>query len=199
MHYLYPLFVSLRPRQWLKNSVVFMALFLGGWLFDVDKMTTVWMTFVVFCMASSGMYLINDVLDRNKDKLHPTKKKRPIAAGKLPVWLALTASALLLGLSIFVSWDIHRTLLAMVGGYILLQSAYSLLFKRTMIIDAMLIALGFVIRVYAGAFVISEPLSAWLLLSVAAGAWFLALGKRRSELTLMGQRVASERRAELCH
>ena len=146
-----------------------------------------------------SMYLINDVVDRHKDRLHPTKKERPIAAGKLPIWLALAVSAGLLAVAIWLALDLHRTLIAMVGGYVLLQIAYSLLFKHTIIIDAMLIALGFVIRVYAGAFVISEPLSAWLLLSVAAGSWFLALGKRRSELTLMGHRVASEHRSTLLH
>ena len=199
MKLLYYLLVSLRPRQWLKNTVVFAAIFLGGELFDLDHLQAVWTTFIVFCLASSSMYLINDVVDRHKDRLHPTKKERPIAAGKLPIWLALVASAGLLAVAIWLTLDIHRTLIAMVGGYVLLQIAYSLLFKHTIIIDAMLIALGFVIRVYAGAFVISEPLSAWLLLSVAAGSWFLALGKRRSELTLMGHRVASEHRSTLLH
>ena len=199
MKLLYYLLVSLRPRQWLKNTVVFAAIFLGGELFDLDHLQAVWTTFIVFCLASSSMYLINDVVDRHKDRLHPTKKERPIAAGKLPIWLALVASAGLLAVAIWLALDIHRTLIAMVGGYVLLQIAYSLLFKHTIIIDAMLIALGFVIRVYAGAFVISEPLSAWLLLSVAAGSWFLALGKRRSELTLMGHRVASEHRSTLLH
>ena len=199
MQAIYYLFVSLRPRQWLKNSVVFTALFLGGWLFDLDRLQAVWMTFVVFCLAASGMYLVNDVLDRHRDRLHPTKKRRPIASGKLSVWLAIVAAVILLGLAVVLAWDIHRTLLAMLGGYVFLQIAYSLFFKHTIIIDALLIALGFVIRVYAGAFVIAEPLSAWLLLSVAAGAWFLALGKRRSELTLMGHRVASEHRSTLLH
>ena len=199
MKLLYYLLVSLRPRQWLKNTVVFAAIFLGGELFDLDHLQAVWTTFIVFCLASSSMYLINDVVDRHKDRLHPTKKERPIAAGKLPIWLALAVSAGLLAVAIWLALDLHRTLIAMVGGYVLLQIAYSLLFKHTIIIDAMLIALGFVIRVYAGAFVISEPLSAWLLLSVAAGSWFLALGKRRSELTLMGHRVASEHRSTLLH
>lgn len=199
MQILYYILISLRPRQWLKNSVVFTALFLGGWLFDLDRLQTVWMTFVAFCLVASSMYLVNDVLDRHRDRLHPTKIKRPIASAKLPVWIALTTSVILLGLAITLAWDIHRTLLAMLGGYVFLQIAYSLFFKHTIIIDALLIALGFVIRVYAGAFVIAEPLSAWLLLSVAAGAWFLALGKRRSELTLMGHRVASEHRSTLLH
>lgn len=199
MELIYNIIISLRPRQWLKNSVVFTALFLGGWLFDLDRLEAVWLTFVAFCLASSGMYLVNDVLDRERDRLHPTKKKRPIASGRLPVWVAITTSVVLLVLAISLAWDIHRTLLAMLGGYVFLQIAYSLFFKHTIIIDALLIALGFVIRVYAGAFVISEPLSAWLLLSVAAGAWFLALGKRRSELTLMGHRVASEHRSTLLH
>lgn len=199
MHVFYHLLVSMRPRQWLKNLVVFAALYLGGWLFDVERLSVVWMAFVVFCLASSAMYLVNDVVDRKNDRLHPTKRFRPIAAGQLPVWLAGLAAFGLIGVSFWLALDIHRTLVAMVAGYIALQSTYSFIFKRTIIIDALLISLGFVIRVYAGAFVIAEPLSAWLLLAVAAGAWFLALGKRRSELTLMGHRVASEHRSTLLH
>ena len=151
---IYYLLVSLRPRQWLKNSVVFTALFLGGWLFDLDRLQAVRMTFVVFCLAASAMYLVNDVLDRHRDRLHPTKKHRPIASGKLPIWMAIAAAVVLLGLSVLLAWDIHRALLAMLGGYVFLQIAYSLFFKHTIIIDALLIALGFVIRVYAGAFVL---------------------------------------------
>ena len=94
---IYYLLVSLRPRQWLKNSVVFTALFLGGWLFDLDRLQAVWMTFVVFCLAASAMYLVNDVLDRHRDRLHPTKKHRPIASGKLPIWMAIAAAVVLLG------------------------------------------------------------------------------------------------------
>jgi 4-hydroxybenzoate polyprenyltransferase len=199
MHSLYYLLISMRPRQWLKNIVVFTALFLGGWLFDLDRLQAVWSTFIVFCLTSSSMYLLNDVVDRQRDQLHPTKKLRPIAAGKLPIMMALIAMAGLLAASLWMAWGIHHILLVMVAGYIFLQVAYTFIFKQTIIIDALLIAVGFVLRVYAGAFVIAEPLSAWLLLSVAAGAWFLALGKRRSELTLMGHRVGSEHRSTLLH
>lgn len=199
MRQLYLLLISMRPRQWLKNSTVFVALFLGGWLFDTERLAVVWLAFAVFCLASSGMYLINDVVDRHRDRLHPTKKLRPIAAGALSTSTAVAAAVGLLGLSIWLAWGIHQSLIVMVAGYVMLQTAYSFVFKRTIIIDALLIALGFVIRVYSGAFIIAEPLSAWLLLAVAAGAWFLALGKRRSELTLMGHRVASEHRSTLLH
>jgi hypothetical protein len=190
---------SLRPLQWLKNGVVFTALFLGGQLFDVQKLTAAWWAFVAFCLASSAMYILNDVMDRRGDRLHPTKRHRPIASGVLPVWLAIIIT-LIVGLaSLWIAYDVHKSLVVMVAGYMGLQLLYTFAFKRAIIIDAMLIAVGFVLRVYAGAFVISEPLSAWLLLSVASGAWFLALGKRRSELTLMGHRVAAEHRQTLLH
>jgi 4-hydroxybenzoate polyprenyltransferase len=190
---------SLRPLQWLKNASVFTALFLGGQLFDVDKLSAAWWTFVTFCLAASSMYLLNDLTDRQADKLHPTKRHRPIAAGLVPAWLAVAMSVGLAAVALGLANSVHKTLVVMVVGYMALQLAYTFLFKRAIIIDAMLIALGFVLRVYAGAFVIAEPLSAWLLLSVASGAWFLALGKRRSELTLMGHRVASEHRQTLSH
>lgn len=194
-----PLLKSLRPKQWIKNLTVFTAIFLGGELYQLANLERVSLTFIAFCAASSAMYLVNDVIDRHKDLLHPVKKHRPIASGQVSPLLALITATLLALTAMILAFSIHPTLPLMVAAYISLQFAYSLAFKQTIIIDAMLIAVGFVLRVYAGAFVISEPLSAWLLLSVAAGAWFLALGKRRSELTLMGHRVASEHRSTLLH
>lgn len=190
---------SLRPVQWIKNLAVFIAPFLGGQLFDPVKFIPVVWTFISFCLASSAMYLLNDVMDAKADRLHPTKQYRPIASGKVPATVALVVSVLLAMASLWLASTTHTTLVAMVAGYMILQLAYTFLFKRAIIIDAMLISVGFVLRVFAGAFVIMEPLSAWLLLSVAAGAWFLALGKRRSELTLMGHRVAAEHRQTLLH
>lgn len=199
MNPLWSFILSLRPKQWIKNLTVFVAIFLSGDLFDLDKLEQVSLTFVLFCATSSAMYLLNDVIDRQQDLLHPVKKSRPIASGAITPEVALITAAILAGLSLWQASLIHPSLFMMLAAYICLQLAYSLAFKRTIIIDALIIALGFVIRVYAGAFIISEPLSAWLLLAVAAGAWFLALGKRRSELTLMGHRVASEHRATLLH
>jgi 4-hydroxybenzoate polyprenyltransferase len=138
-------------------------------------------------------------MDRHADSLHPAKKRRPIAAGVVPIWLAGIVSISLAAGALLLASNVHKTLVVMVLGYMVLQLAYTFLFKKAIIIDAMLISLGFVLRVYAGSFVIAEPLSAWLLLAVAAGAWFLALGKRRSELTLMGHRVAAEHRPTLSH
>jgi hypothetical protein len=199
MRIIWGLFRSLRPLQWLKNGVILTALFLSGELFDLPHLWLAWWAVVAFCLASSAMYVLNDVVDRQRDNLHPTKKHRPIAAGIIPVWLALL-TVLVVGLaSLGVAFEVHKTLVVMVLGYMILQLSYSLLFKQVIIIDAMLIALGFVLRVYAGSFVVGQPLSAWLLLAVAAGAWFLALGKRRSELTLMGHRVAVEHRQTLLH
>ncbi len=193
------LVLSLRPMQWVKNASVFTAIFLGGQLLDPHKLVATWWTFVSFCLAASAMYLLNDVMDRQRDRLHPTKKRRPIASGIVPIWVAIAACMLLTAGSIWLADSVHKTLVVMVAGYVGLQLAYTLVFKRTIIVDAMLIALGFVLRVYAGAFVIAEPVSAWLLLAVASGAWFLALGKRRSELTLMGHRMAGEHRPTLSH
>ena len=130
MHVLWGLLVSLRPLQWIKNISVFAALFLGAQLFDVDKFAAAWWTFVSFCLASSAMYLLNDVVDRRADQLHPTKKRRPIAAGVVPVWLALSVSLLGMVAAFELANGVHRTLVVMVVGYIVLQLAYSLVFKR---------------------------------------------------------------------
>jgi hypothetical protein len=190
---------SLRPLQWLKNLVLLAALFLSGNFFEVNHLSAALGAVVAFCLASSSMYVLNDVVDRKRDQLHPTKKHRAIASGVVPVWLAIILIVVLGGSACWFAYSVHKSLEVMVLGYMALQLSYSLLFKRVIIIDAMLIALGFVLRVYAGAFVIAEPMSAWLLLAVASGAWFLALGKRRSELTLMGHRVAAEHRQTLLH
>jgi 4-hydroxybenzoate polyprenyltransferase len=199
MNFAWAIAKSLRPRQWLKNISVFAALFLSGQLFNPIKFQHVCLTFFAFSLAASSMYLINDIVDREKDRLHPVKKYRPIASGALPVPTAIIVCVVTLTASVLLVQSLNRSLLVMLLGYIGLQFAYSFLFKRVIIIDAMLISLGFVLRVYAGAFVIKEPLSAWLLLSVATGSWFLALGKRRSELTLMGHRIAGEHRSTLLH
>jgi len=174
-----------RPIHWIKNLALFAALVFSGNLFvKVYFYKTFW-AFIVFCLAASAGYIFNDVLDAKSDRLHPIKKGRPVASGKLPVPIALV-TALALGLvALYWSAVLNSLFFFLVLLYLVLQIGYSLGLKNTSIIDILIIAAGFVIRVYAGAFVIDVHLSVWFLLCVISVALFLASGKRRAELNIL--------------
>ena len=175
-----------RPVHWTKNFSVFAAIFLSGMLFDKGQLALVIQTFIVFCLTSSATYIVNDLLDVKRDRLHPVKKFRPIASGALPIPVAIFEAVALGGIALLLSAAINSALFLLVLGYLILQLFYSLGLKNMAIIDIVIIATGFVIRVYAGAFVINAHLSVWFLLCVISVALFLASGKRRTELNLIG-------------
>ena len=174
-----------RPVHWVKNLSLFAALIFSGNLLVRSQMITVLFAFFSFSLATSATYILNDILDAESDKLHPIKKNRPIAAGKLPIYLALVEIAGLVLTSIFIASQLNSLFLLTIVGYLSLQAAYSLGLKNIHIIDILIIAAGFVIRVYAGAFVINVHLSVWFLLCVISTALFLASGKRRAELNIL--------------
>jgi 4-hydroxybenzoate polyprenyltransferase len=178
--------VSLRPRQWVKNLFVFGGLVFGQRLFT-PALWTALAAFVVFCALSGAIYLLNDVADRDKDRLHPDKRHRPIAAGRLPVRAAVvTAVALIVAGLAAADWLSRPFALAAVA-YVVLLSAYSVWLKHVVIVDVLVVALGFVLRAAAGALAIGVAISGWLLICTILLALFLALGKRRHEvLTLEG-------------
>lgn len=176
-----------RPLHWIKNLSIFAALFLSGYLFDkiaLDK--TLW-AFIAFCFTTSATYIINDIFDRKIDRLHPNKKFRPIASGSLPVLLALVEATFLMTVAIAITFvgGLDPIFLTIILIYLGLQVLYSLGLKNIAILDIVLIAAGFVLRVYAGAFVINAHLSVWFLLCVISVALFLASGKRRAELNII--------------
>ena len=176
-----------RPVHWTKNVSLFAAIFLSGYLFDKIYLTkTVW-AFISFCFMTSATYIINDILDRNSDRLHPIKKHRPIASGSLPISLAIFEVLILVISSIFVALlgNLDSIFMTILIAYLLIQILYSLILKNVAILDIIIIATGFVLRVYAGAFVINAHLSVWFLLCVVSVALFLASGKRRAELNLV--------------
>jgi decaprenyl-phosphate phosphoribosyltransferase len=174
-----------RPVHWVKNAAIFAALIFGGLLFEKQLFIVSFLAFCAFNLAASGTYVFNDILDVHQDRLHPIKKNRPIAKGAIPISVALVYAATLtiaaLGLAFWLSPIFALILL----GYALLQIAYSLFLKNLHIIDILVIATGFVIRVYAGALVIDAHLSVWFLLCVISAALFLASGKRRAELSVV--------------
>lgn len=141
-----------------------------------------------FCIFSSATYLLNDVFDVERDKLHPFKKKRPVASGALPVWLAVSLALAAIVVFLPFSYALSPNFFFAVVAYLILQLCYSVYLKRIILIDVLVIAAGFVLRVYGGVWVIDAHLNVWFLLFIVSFALFLAVGKRRSEKTLMESR-----------
>ena len=189
------LFVSLRPDQWTKNLFVLAALVFGERLFEWDAVGRAGGAFAVFCALSSAMYLVNDLGDRARDRLHPDKAKRPIAAGRVSPATALGAALLLLvggGAAAFLLAP-RLGLVALVFVGVLL--VYSRVLRHVVIIDVLTIAVGFVLRAIAGAVVIDVPISQWLLVCTLLLALFLGLTKRRQEVMVLGSDAMRHRAA----
>jgi len=171
---------SMRPRQWVKNLFVF-----GGVVFSERLFTpAVWTAaaaFVIFCALSGAVYLLNDVADRDKDRQHPDKCRRPIAAGRLSVSAAVMAAMVLIVIGLGAAAWLSRPFALAALAYVTLLSAYSAWLKHMVIVDVLAVALGFVLRAAAGALVIGAAISSWLLICTILLALFLALGKRRNE------------------
>lgn len=176
-----------RPIHWIKNVAIFAAVFLSGIMFEKGLLGLTLQAFIAFCFATSATYVINDLMDMKRDRLHPTKRFRPIASGTLPVPIAIVEAVALIIIALSISAGINSLLFFLVLGYIVMQFFYSLGLKNIAIVDIVIIASGFVIRVYAGAFVVNAHLSVWFLLCVISVALFLASGKRRAELNLVGE------------
>jgi len=184
-----------RPIHWTKNLALFAALIFSGNLLQGALFAKVFWAFIIFSLAASATYIFNDVLDAKADRLHPIKKRRPIAAGELPPSPALAAALALALVSLYWSAALNPLFFFIILGYLILQAAYSLGLKNIAIIDILIIAAGFIIRVYAGAFIINAHLSVWFLLCVVSVALFLASGKRRAELNILEQTAAVTRKS----
>lgn len=174
-----------RPVHWVKNLALFAALIFTGNLLNIALFDKVILAFLAFSLATSATYTFNDIIDAKLDKLHPIKKFRPIASGRLPTSFAYYEVFFLVILALFWASKLHPAFFWMVLGYLVLQASYSLFLKNLATIDILVIATGFIIRVYAGAFVIDAHLSVWFLLCVTSAALFLASGKRRAELSVL--------------
>jgi len=191
--YGYLLFKEARPRQWLKNLSLFVGLVFSGWLFIPEKFWTVTTAFLIFSLLTSSVYILNDIIDLESDKKHPFKRKRPIASGKLPIPLALFVSLVGFFVSLALGWSLSFFLFLAMMAYLFIQLVYTSWLKHIPIMDVLMIALGFIVRVYAGAMIIGAHINVWLLLCIISFSLFLAIGKRRSELTLLQGRTASRK------
>lgn len=178
----------LRPRQWVKNLAIFAALLFSGRIFfNITALERDIFGFFIFCALSSSIYIINDMYDIEKDRLHPFKKFRPLANNEVPLNLAAGLAILLSLVPLLLSYFINAGFFLLAFVYLLLHLSYSAFLKQIEIVDIMTLATGYILRVYAGEVVSSYHISAWLLISTISVSLFLAIGKRRSELTLLAQ------------
>ncbi len=190
---------TMRPKQWIKNAFIFGALVFSEehlWRSPTAILTVI-LAFAIFCAAASAIYLINDIVDVEKDRAHPRKQHRPIAAGILPIPVAAAVSVVLLLTAVVGAWwlDGDTDFMGIIVAYLVVQGLlYSYVLKNIVIIDIFTIAAGFVFRAIAGAMVLDIAITPWLLLCMGLLALFLGLGKRRGELVLLDQGAASHRK-----
>lgn len=188
------LLVACRPKQWVKNLLVVAAPGAAGVLGEGDAVVATVAAFVSFCLAASATYLLNDAADVEADRTHATKRHRPIAAGQLPIPVALGAAAVAaaaaLGLALWVRWP----LAVVVVGYVLLTTAYSTWLKHVVIVDVVALAAGFVLRAVAGAAAADVPISNWFFIVTSFGSLFMAVGKRHAEVVTLGAGAGDHRR-----
>jgi 4-hydroxybenzoate polyprenyltransferase len=185
-------FHVLRIPQWSKNAVVFAALVFGDPDVDNPFLRSI-VAFVAFCAVSSAGYIFNDWLDIERDRLHPGKRSRPMAAGAVAAATGLGVAGLLVSAALVVSWLVNPVLSLVLASYSILMAAYSLRLKNIVLVDVFVIATGFLLRAVAGASAVEVPVSAWLMLCTLLLALFLAFGKRRSELIRLGDDAGAHR------
>ncbi|MCA9682501.1 MAG: decaprenyl-phosphate phosphoribosyltransferase [Myxococcales bacterium] len=182
---------TMRPKQWIKNAFLGVPLIFAQKLFDLDALWRVAAAFALFCLVSSSIYIINDIIDVEKDRAHPKKKHRPIPSGQLPPKVARNVTIIVVPLAIGAGFLLSPGLAATLAGYFVLNIAYCFYTKQLPYLDVMSIAAGFVLRVLAGALVIDVEPSPWLLGCMALLAMFLGFGKRAHELAQSGAKTRS--------
>jgi decaprenyl-phosphate phosphoribosyltransferase len=185
---------AVRPRQWAKNVLVLAAPLAAGKVFDPDVLGPTAVAFLLFCLAASGVYLVNDTIDVEEDRRHPRKRFRPIAAGVVPRGLAVSMAVVFFAVALVVAALLTRPALAWVlGSYVVIQLGYCLFLKNQPVIDLAVVASGFLLRGIAGGVAAGLALSQWFLLVAAFGSMFMVAGKRYSELVLIGDAAATRK------
>jgi 4-hydroxybenzoate polyprenyltransferase len=187
------LLLSLRPGQWTKNLFVFAAVVFAERLTDANAVARAMAAFLIFCALSGTVYLVNDVLDREQDRRHPLKAKRPIASGALSPNIALIAAMILGSAALIAALALGLPFFAAAITYLVLLSSYSAFLKNIVILDVLTVAAGFTLRAAAGGAAIFVPISHWLLVCTTLLALFIALSKRRHELTLLTESATDHR------
>lgn len=191
---------EIRPRQWIKNFFVFGAIMFAKKIFEIDFLYPTVITFFAFSFMASFVYILNDIVDVKKDRLHPVKQNRPIASGKLKIGTAFSFALLFLIAAIFLALSVNIYLFFIVIAYLILQISYSFYLKNFIIIDALSVSVGFIFRVFAGGIATNTSISSWLILSVIGLSLLMAFGKRRAEKTILqSKNIKLETRNTLKH
>lgn len=189
-----PYILAMRPKQWTKNILVFAALVFSNNLFNLGLIVEVAIAFFCFCMASSAVYLLNDLRDRESDRRHPVKQFRPIAAGQVAPEHAMIMTAILAAVALSIGFYLTPAFAGVLAGYMLLNISYSMYLKHFVIIDVFAISAGFVLRAAGGAVVLGVPISPWLYVCTIVLSLFIGFGKRRNELILLEDDAGSHRK-----
>lgn len=182
---LFAILKTARPRQWLKNLALFTTILITGHIFSVEALSATFFGFISFCLLSSSNYIFNDVMDAPRDRKHPFKKFRPVASGMLSPTLAITSSIAFVILGLVAAASLGRGFFLLAILFIILQYSYTLFLKHISVIDILAITAAYFLRVYAGEAASGYHISVWLALAALSLALFLAIGKRRAELTLI--------------
>ncbi len=183
----------MRPKQWYKNLVIFIGITFSLNLLNFGLWPIVISAFIIFCLLSGSIYLINDVLDVEKDRKHPEKRKRPLPSGTLKPYQAILSAIIFIMVSLVGAYLINIPFFISSVAFLLVMILYSLFLKQFIIVDTLVISTGFVIRAIAGALAINVFVSPWLIICTFLLALFLALGKRRNEVFLLGDRAKKHR------
>lgn len=187
-------FESMRPKQWYKNLIVLVCVVFSLNLFSTEMLLVSLMAFVIFCGLSSSVYMSNDIMDAGRDRKHPRKKSRPVASGRLKKNHAVVISALMASVSLIGAYLINTGFLLISVSYLLLMALYSMYLKELVVIDLIIISVGFVIRAIAGCLAINAVISPWLIVCAFFLALFLGLGKRSAEIRNSKSLVAKQRK-----
>ena len=175
-----------RPKQWIKNFFVFTGIFFSLSFNNISVVADSVIVFFAFILASSSVYVINDLMDRNKDKFHPVKKSRPLPSGRLDIRIACAYSLMLATGSLYSAWQVSATATAIISAYILMNIFYSIHLKSVVILDVIIISLGFLFRIFSGTYGLNLEPSSWLILCALSLTLFLGLNKRYSEFMAVG-------------
>jgi 4-hydroxybenzoate polyprenyltransferase len=187
------LLIALRPGQWSKNLLVFAGVLFGRQLFAPGAVLRALAAFAIFCALSGVVYLINDIVDRDTDRRHPLKAKRPVASGALPVPVAIGAAGAIAAAALASSLALGGWFLLVAVSYVALQMLYSVRLKHIVIIDVLTLAVGFVLRAVAGAVAVNVEFSHWLIVCTILLALFMSFAKRRHEIVLLADGAATHR------
>lgn len=185
----------IRPKDWAKNLFLFLPVFFAGEIADTEKIVSLGLGFVAFSLVASSIYIINDYRDREDDRKHPVKKNRPLARGALSGTVAIGLFLLLLTGGLGIAWFIRDKFLFVLGIYFLLNLGYSFGLKTIPVLDILILAAGFILRIKAGSVISFTPLSEWIVIMVFLLALFMAIGKRRDDVLLKIQSGTEMRKA----